>query len=142
MAADDDVITPQEPLLHLYKETGVELRAPGAQPAQQAQMLVALRLMSRIFYSLNWLDLPEFFEDHMPEWMAQFLAYFAYDNPALVDADNEDAPDPIDLLLVAIVENVNLYADKYDEEFKPYLQKYIEVREGDRSIRGKVGHGC
>ncbi|TYZ61665.1 hypothetical protein PybrP1_010664 [[Pythium] brassicae (nom. inval.)] len=96
----------QEPLLHFYKETSAELRAPGAPPAQQALMLTALRLMSRIFYSLNWLDLPEFFEDHMPEWMAQFLAYFAYDNPALVDAENEDEPGPIDLLLVAIVENV------------------------------------
>lgn len=113
--------------MHFYKETGTALRAPGAQKQQQAQMLTALRLMSRIFYSLNWLDLPEYFEDHIAEWMEQFLSYFAYNNPVLVDSDNEDEPDPIDLLLVAIVENVNLYAEKYDEEFKPFLQKFIEV---------------
>uniref|UniRef100_K3WBA5 Importin N-terminal domain-containing protein n=1 Tax=Globisporangium ultimum (strain ATCC 200006 / CBS 805.95 / DAOM BR144) TaxID=431595 RepID=K3WBA5_GLOUD len=117
----------QEPLLRFYKETGAALRAPGAQKQQQIQMLVALRLMSRIFYSLNWQDLPEYFEDHVAEWMEQFLSYFEYNNPALIDADNENEPDPIDLLLVAIVENVNLYAEKYDEEFKPFLQKFTEV---------------
>lgn len=135
-------MTCQEPLLHFFKETGAELRAPGAQTAQQAQMLVALRLMSRIFYSLNWLDLPEFFEDHIAEWMEQFLSYFAYSNPALVDSDNEDEPDPIDLLLVAIVENVNLYADKYDEEFKPFLQKYIEVRTSSLTSARLRGYCC
>ncbi|CEG43415.1 exportin-2-like protein [Plasmopara halstedii] len=117
----------QEPLLVFFKETGVALRSSGATVAQQTQMMTALRYMSRIFYSLNWQDLPEFFEDHISEWMGEFLSYFNYDNPALVDADNEDEPGPIDRVLVAIVENINLYAEKYDEEFKPFLQKFTEV---------------
>jgi exportin-2 (importin alpha re-exporter) len=111
----------------LYKQTGAALRAPGVTQQQQVQIMSALRLMSRIFYSLNWQDLPEYFEDHIGEWMQEFLAYFSYENPSLVDADNEDEPDPIDHLLVAIVDNVNLYAEKYDEEFKPFLQKFTEV---------------
>lgn len=89
--------------------------------------MTSLRLMNRMFYSLNWQDLPEYFEDHITDWMEEFLGYFSYENPALVDADNEDESDPIDVLLVAIVENINLYADKYDEEFKPFLQKFTEV---------------
>ncbi|KAG2526744.1 hypothetical protein JM16_003714 [Phytophthora kernoviae] len=117
----------QEPLLVFFKETGVALRAPGTSAQQQAQMIAALRYMSRIFYSLNWQDLPEYFEDHVAEWMNEFLSYFSYENVALVDADNEDEPGPIDRLLVAIVENINLYAEKYDEEFKVYLQKFTEV---------------
>ncbi|EEY65961.1 exportin-2-like protein [Phytophthora infestans T30-4] len=117
----------QEPLLVFFKETGVALRAPGVAVAQQAQMMTALRYMSRIFYSLNWQDLPEYFEDHIAEWMGEFLGYLSYENPALEDADNEDEPGPIDRLLVAIVENINLYAEKYDEEFKPFLQKFTEV---------------
>jgi hypothetical protein len=32
-------------------------------------MMSALRTMARIFFSLNWQDLPEYFEDHMAEWM-------------------------------------------------------------------------
>ncbi|KAE9048933.1 Exportin-2 [Phytophthora rubi] len=117
----------QEPLLVFFKETGVALRAPGVAAEQQAQMVTALRYMSRIYYSLNWQDLPEYFEDHISEWMGEFLSYLSYENPALVDTDNEDEPGPIDRLLVAIVENINLYAEKYDEEFKPFLQKFTEV---------------
>ncbi|CAH0489983.1 unnamed protein product [Peronospora farinosa] len=117
----------QEPLLLFFKETGVALRTPGTPVAQQVQMLAALRYMSRIFYSLNWQDLPEYFEDHISEWMGEFLTYFSYENSAQVDTDNEEEPSPIDRLLVAIVENINLYAEKYDEEFKPFLQKFTEV---------------
>ncbi|KAE8910914.1 Exportin-2 [Phytophthora fragariae] len=117
----------QEPLLVFFKETGVALRAPGVAAEQQAQMVTALRYMSRIYYSLNWQDLPEYFEDHISEWMGEFLSYLSYENSALVDTDNEDEPGPIDRLLVAIVENINLYAEKYDEEFKPFLQKFTEV---------------
>ncbi|KAJ0398405.1 hypothetical protein ATCC90586_000696 [Pythium insidiosum] len=117
----------QEPLLQFFLQTGNELRVANAPKPQQLQMMAALRIMTRIFYSLNWQDLPEYFEDHISEWMTAFLSYFEYVNPALIDADNEDEPDPIDLLLVAIVENVNLYADKYDEEFKPYLEQFTQV---------------
>ncbi|DBA04462.1 TPA: hypothetical protein N0F65_010058 [Lagenidium giganteum] len=114
----------QEPLLVLFKQTGAALRTPGLGKEQLVLMMSALRLMARIFYSLNWQDLPEYFEDHIAEWMTEFLSYMSFENPLLVDADNEDEPDSIDLLLVAIVENVNLYAEKYDEEFKRYLEKF------------------
>lgn len=95
--------------------------------SDQAEMLKALRTMCRIFYSLNWQDIPEYFEDHIAEWMQEFLSYFDYSNPQFVNDDNEDEPGLIDLLLVGIVENINLYAEKYDEEFKPYLEKFTEV---------------
>jgi exportin-2 (importin alpha re-exporter) len=119
----------QEPLLLLFKQAGVELRTPGVAKEQQVLIVGALRIMARIFFSLNWQDLPEYFEDHIQEWMTEFLSYFSYNNPALVDNDNEDEPDPIDALLVGIAENVNLYADKYDEEFKPFLNEFTRVSE-------------
>ena len=34
--------------------------------------LLGLRTLSRIFFSLNWQDLPEYFEDHIQEWMNLF----------------------------------------------------------------------
>jgi exportin-2 (importin alpha re-exporter) len=117
----------QEPLLQFFQQTGSLLRTPGLQKQELLHVMSALRTMCRIFYSLNWQDIPEYFEDNIATWMNEFLFYFNYENPALVVADNEDEPDPIDLLLVAIVENVNLYAEKYDEEFKPYLKSFTEV---------------
>ena len=44
----------------------------------------------RIFYSLNWQEIPEYFEDHIKEWMGQFHKYLTYENPLLVDASEEE----------------------------------------------------
>lgn len=54
--------------------------------------LAALRSINRIFYSLNYQDLPEYFEDHMNEWMAGFAKLLQYTNPILVDEDEEMQP--------------------------------------------------
>lgn len=87
----------------------------------------AIRTMCRIFFSLNWQDLPEFFEDSIAEWMGQFEALLKYENPLLVDASEEDEPDMIVLVQQAVVENLNLYAEKYEDEFKPYLERFTQI---------------
>ena len=37
---------------------------------------------------------------------------------------NRAEPGPIEKLQAAVVENVNLYADKYEEEFQPHLPAF------------------
>jgi exportin-2 (importin alpha re-exporter) len=47
-------------------------------------------------------DLPEFFEDHLSEWMAVFNTLLKYTNPQL-DADDDDSdPSPISCLQVRV----------------------------------------
>ncbi len=62
----------QEPLLQIFKQIGEALRAHGSMDTLMLSLLEMLRLCCRIFFSLNWQDLPEFFEDHMSEWMDEF----------------------------------------------------------------------
>jgi len=50
-----------------------------------------LFLIIRIFYHLNFIDLPAFFEDHMDQFMGVFHKYLTYDNP-LVHSDVRTAP--------------------------------------------------
>jgi len=114
----------QGPLLKLFQVTGVAAKNYANDPRQLAPRFEALRTMCRIFYSLNYQDLPEFFEDHMGEWMAEFANYLQYKNPVLVDNDEETEPGPIDKLQAAIVENLNLYADKDEEPFMPHLPTF------------------
>lgn len=90
-------------------------------------IIQALRTMSRIFYSLNWQDLPEFFEDHIAEFMEEFKFYIEFQSPLLTDASEEDESSALDLLQQAIVENLNLYAEKYEEEFKPFLETFSKL---------------
>ena len=76
-----------------------------------------LRSLSRIFNYLNVLDLPEYFEDNLPFYMKEFLQYLAVNSPVLSTSD-PDEPGPLELLQCSIVENIVLYADRYDEEFQ------------------------
>ncbi len=48
-------------------------------PALLKQLFQLLHLMVQIFYSLSSVDLPEYFEDHMAEWMAEFHKYLIFE---------------------------------------------------------------
>ena len=114
----------QAPLLSLFIATGAEVERYRNDKARLEPYFTALRTMCRIFYSLNYQDLPEYFEDHMTEWMGQFSKYLEYINPLLTDDDEENEASPIDTLQAAIVENLYLYADKDEETFLPYLPTF------------------
>jgi exportin-2 (importin alpha re-exporter) len=117
----------QEPLLKLCKSTDQAVDGLASDPYQLKLHFEALRLVSRIYFSLNYQDLPEFFEDTMGEWMAIFAKYMEYQNPLLTDPDEELEPSPIDKLQAAIVENLNLYTDKDEEPFLPFLPTFTRL---------------
>lgn len=48
-------------------------------PTALQTLFTALVLLLKIFYSLNCIDLPEFFEDHMEEFMTLFQGLLKYD---------------------------------------------------------------
>ena len=86
----------QEPLTQLFASITLQLdnnTAPLATNAVElTSRLSALRSINRIFYSLNYQDLPEYFEDHMGDWMEVFAKLLQYTNPILVDEDEEMQP--------------------------------------------------
>ncbi|XP_054706218.1 exportin-2-like [Uloborus diversus] len=83
----------------------------------------SLVLISKIFYSLNFQDLPEFFEDNLKTWMSYFLKLLTVDNE-LLKTDDEEAG-LLEQLKSQICENIGLYAQKYDEEFSEYLPGFV-----------------
>ena len=117
----------QQPLLTMFVQTGRAIEAYKTDKQQLIPRFESLRLMCRIFFSLNFQDLPAFFEDHMSEWMDEFAKYLRYTNPILVDEDEETEPSPIDKLQAAIIQNLKIYADKDEEPFIPFLPKFTEL---------------
>ncbi|KAJ8609040.1 hypothetical protein CTAYLR_008710 [Chrysophaeum taylorii] len=113
------------PLTKLFGRLGALLASESSTNNRRSVEAVveALRLACRVFYSLNWQDLPEFFEDNMSQWMPQFEKYLALELPS--DEDEEEGA--LERLQSAIVENVSLYASKYEEEFAPYLQRFASA---------------
>ncbi|CAH1453490.1 unnamed protein product [Lactuca virosa] len=49
------------------------------------QLLEAQRLCCRIFYSLNFLDVPKKFEDKADEWMNEFKSYLRERSPGKIE---------------------------------------------------------
>ena len=84
----------------------------------------SLVLISKIFYFLNYQDLPEFFEDNMKVWMTHFLSLLEADNK-LLQSDDDDEPGLLEDLKSQICDNIGLYAHKYEEEFSPYMKPFV-----------------
>uniref|UniRef100_A0A3Q1ATN1 Exportin-2 n=1 Tax=Amphiprion ocellaris TaxID=80972 RepID=A0A3Q1ATN1_AMPOC len=71
------------PLTELFKAT-IELCQTHATDINALKVLFSsLTLISKLFYSLNFQDLPEFFEDNMETWMTNFHALLTLDNKLL-----------------------------------------------------------
>lgn len=113
-----------QPLTDLARATQGLAETHAANPDALRTIYSSLLLISKIFYSLNFQDLPEFFEDNMTTWMALFHTWLTVDVKALqTDDDNEAGL--MEELRSQICSNVSLYVQKYDEEFQPYLAGFV-----------------
>uniref|UniRef100_A0A8C7VAK4 Exportin-2 n=1 Tax=Oncorhynchus mykiss TaxID=8022 RepID=A0A8C7VAK4_ONCMY len=71
------------PLTELFKAT-IELCQTHATDINALKILFSsLTLISKLFYSLNFQDLPELFEDNMETWMSNFHNLLTLDNKLL-----------------------------------------------------------
>ncbi|ESP05357.1 hypothetical protein LOTGIDRAFT_205558 [Lottia gigantea] len=84
----------------------------------------SILLICKIFYSLNFQDLPEHFEDNMSTWMTHFLTLLSKDNKILQTTDEEEAG-LLEQVKSQICDNVALFAQKYDEEFSAHLPSFV-----------------
>ena len=94
-------------------------------------ILTGLILLNRIFYSLNWQDLPEYFEDEMKSFVQFFQKYLTSLTypPSLVKVLTDRASyeqSSIDKLKTFVITNINLYAFKYSEDF-PYIDSFVSL---------------
>eukprot|EP01029_Cantina_marsupialis_P007395 TRINITY_DN1819_c0_g1_i3.p1 TRINITY_DN1819_c0_g1~~TRINITY_DN1819_c0_g1_i3.p1 ORF type:complete len:688 (+),score=194.49 TRINITY_DN1819_c0_g1_i3:46-2109(+) len=81
-----------------------------------------MRLLFRIFYSLNWIELPEFYEDHISEWMTIHSHFLKADYACLHETLEDQGP--LEQIRAAVLDNLTLYATKNEEEFKPYFEVF------------------
>ncbi|CAG9857406.1 unnamed protein product [Phyllotreta striolata] len=84
----------------------------------------SLVLICKVFYSLNFQDLPEFFEDNIQVWMTNFHTLLSVDVKSLQSQEDSEAG-VLEQLKSQVCDNVALYAQKYDEEFQPYLPQFV-----------------
>jgi len=109
----------QETHLQVFKAACQRIMTAGL-PADQIVVTFELMLATLgVFYSLNIVDLPEFFEDHREEYFTGFLQLLKFQNDAV--AGRGDQQGLLEQVKGAVCESFALYADKYQEEFAPFL---------------------
>ncbi|KAH7543010.1 hypothetical protein FEM48_Zijuj02G0137200 [Ziziphus jujuba var. spinosa] len=113
------------PLLEIFLKTAalIDSSSSSANPNSLGPLFESQRLCCRIFYSLNFQDLPEFFEDHMKEWMTKFRKYLITNYAVAVAADGLAAL--VDDLRADVCKNINLYMEKSEEELRCYLNEFV-----------------
>jgi len=112
-----------KPLTELFIQT-IDLAGQHANNKDALKVIFgSLSIISKIFYCLNYQDLPEFFEDNMSTWMPRFHDLLTISNPLLVTDDDE--PGVLEELRSQICDNIGLYAHKYEEEFQPYMSQFV-----------------
>ncbi|KAI9595046.1 importin alpha re-exporter [Syncephalis fuscata] len=114
-----------QPFLDLVLNTDQLIDKNENDAAALQTLLESMFLSAKVFYNLNAQDLPEFFEDHMTEFMTIFRKYLLYANP-IVETQDVDEAGPLEKLRASICEIVDLYAKRYAEEFK-MLQEFITI---------------
>jgi exportin-2 (importin alpha re-exporter) len=117
----------QGPLLALFVSVGQAVKSFTNDAKELTPRFEILRIIAQIYYSLNFQDLPEFFEDHMSEWMTDFASYLQYQNAILIDPSEELNPGPIDNLQVAIIDIISHYASNDEEVFMEYLPQFMTL---------------
>lgn len=115
-----------KPFTDLLNATMGLADAHSSNPAALKVIFGSLVVIAKIFYSLNFQDLPEFFEDNMGTWMKHFLTLLTTDNKLLQTQEDEEAG-LLEQLKSQICDNIGMYAQKYDEEFRPYLPEFVRA---------------
>ncbi|CAK7563752.1 MAG: importin-alpha export receptor [Sporothrix epigloea] len=88
----------------------------------------AMSLLIKIFYDLSCQDLPPIIESNLQPVTALFQKYLTYSNPVFAaDDGDEDEATAVDNVKADICEVLQLYSTKYDDDFGPYTEPFINV---------------
>ncbi|KAJ1668693.1 importin-alpha export receptor [Coemansia sp. RSA 1813] len=114
-----------EPYMQVFVTTD-KLIDEHAQNKQALQILLhSLALLCQIYYDLNCQDLPPFFEDNMALFMQTFHKYLVYSN-ANAESGDDDVAGDLEDVKASICEIIELYAQRYEEDFKQ-LPQFVET---------------
>lgn len=95
---------------------------------QQKQWYESMNLLIQIFYDFNCQDLPVFFEDHIQEFMGYLLKYLSFTLPPGASADDDDDVASVyESVRTSVCEALTLYTERYEEEFAPFMSKFVEA---------------
>lgn len=114
------------PLTDLLISTMQLASANTENPTALKVLFSSLLFIAKIFYSLTYQELPDHFaEKSLEPWMEHFHTLLTTSNKFL-ETDDDETAGPLELIKSQICTIAGMLAQKYDEDFQPYLSKYVE----------------
>ena len=87
-----------------------------------SQFIQVMNKIMSIFYSLNYQDFPEFFEDHLQEWISILNDTFLLPNKTSnINLVNASCHELVLKLKAKTLKNINLYYSNYYEDIDQYV---------------------
>eukprot|EP01080_Neovahlkampfia_damariscottae_P008130 gene8130-12590_t len=115
-----------EPLLNLFTGLSKAILSTDKNSETIFQLFSCLELVVEIYLTLNSVTLPEFFENHMKEFMVYFDSLLKYNNTLMEDKDETEMPSLLTKVKTIILEILNIYMEKYGEEFGPFVDDFAK----------------
>ncbi|CAG8634271.1 1770_t:CDS:10 [Funneliformis caledonium] len=114
-----------QPYWQLLQATDILITQNVNNKPQLQILSQTLLLLLKLFYDLNWQDLPPFFEDNAEECMSFLHKYLIYSNP-LLNSTNDEEAGSLEKVKAITCEICALYATKYEEVFT-MLPTFVET---------------
>ncbi|EOA39589.1 hypothetical protein CARUB_v10008209mg [Capsella rubella] len=127
------------PLQVLFLKTAELIDAEGSNEMILKPLFESQKLCCRIFFSLSFQDLPEVFEKDISGWMKKFQKYLSSSYYSALES-TEDGLRLVDDLRAAVCEIINLFMEKYEEEFGDFRDGFASaiwklLRDVSKSLR-------
>ncbi|KAI0194082.1 CAS/CSE protein [Xylaria flabelliformis] len=112
------------PFLSLLSATDQQIDANQNNRDELKGYFDTLSLLIKVFYDLSCQDMPPQFESNLEHISTLLHKYLVYENPILATDDDSEAG-IIEIVKADICEALELYVQKYDDDFGPYTQVFI-----------------
>lgn len=81
------------------------------------------RYIMSIFFSINFQDFPEYFEDNLKTWIEILKSGIAFDIPLF----NKECLNEVIKLKTAVMKSINLYHNNYYEDIQDYVGEFYPL---------------
>lgn len=90
-----------------------------------SQLFGSMNLIVKLMYDLSVQDLPPVFEEKLQALATLLHKYLTYNN-TILETDDETSSGPLEHLKAGIFEVLELWVQKYEDDFGPHVGQFIE----------------
>lgn len=116
------------PMLELFTFLSSQVDANLENEPVLTLLLKAIKVLFDIFYSLNCVDLPAFFQDNIEAWFTEHKKFLNFESnlPSMQPETDDPQPTIVIKIQAAVLKNISLYSSKYEDFFEPFLPHFLQ----------------